>query len=202
MQPITTSERVSANYRYIAAYNEVNARIAQRQQALAIYITLVIGLITALVASKRIEVQNSLTSEWLLYGFPVASACLVLLNYKYEGTLSNLRQYLSELESINNINMDLPSFNTETRWAVGANKARRFHNFACAVLIAASNAIALGVFCRIYPQHFQTNLIAIWITGIVAFVSVAVFLFLDRLSYKPNKIKFRNTKQAVLPARE
>lgn len=188
-QSTTASDRVSANYRYIAAYNEVNARIAQRQHALSIYITLVVGLIAALVASKRIEGQDSLPVEWLVYGFPIASACLALLNYKYERTLTNLRQYLSELERLNNTNLDLPSYNTEPRWAVGANKARRFHDFACAVLVMACNAIALGVFYRVYSEHFKPNAIAIWMTTVVALVSVAALLSITRFSYKPKLTK-------------
>lgn len=43
---------VDANYRFIAAYQEVNARIAQRQQALALYVTLVVSILAALVALK------------------------------------------------------------------------------------------------------------------------------------------------------
>jgi hypothetical protein len=189
-QSTTTSDRVSANYRYIAAYNEVNARIAQRQHALSIYITLVVGIIAALVASKRVEAQDNLPIEWLLYGFPVASAFLALLNYKYERIITNLRQYLSELERLNNTNMDLPSYNTDTRWAVGANKARRFHDFACAVLVAACNSIAIGVFYRIYPEHIQSNLFVIWVTTIVALLCVAALLAMTRFSYKPkwNKV--------------
>ena len=41
---------VDANYRFIAAYQEVNARIVQRQQALALYVTLTVSLLAALVA--------------------------------------------------------------------------------------------------------------------------------------------------------
>ncbi len=42
--------RVDANYRFIAAYKEVNARVAQRQQALGLYVSLVVSLLAALVA--------------------------------------------------------------------------------------------------------------------------------------------------------
>jgi hypothetical protein len=127
--------------------------------------------------------------EWLLYGFPIASACLALLNYKYERTLTNLRQYLSELERLGNTNLDLPSYNVEPRWAVGANKGRRFHDFACALLVMACNAIALGVFYRIYPEHFKPNSLAIWVTIVVALISVAAFLLITRFSYKPKLTK-------------
>jgi len=44
---------VDANYHFIAASNEVNARITQRQQTLALYITLVLGLIAAGGLARR-----------------------------------------------------------------------------------------------------------------------------------------------------
>ncbi|AFY30796.1 hypothetical protein [Calothrix sp. PCC 7507] len=184
-QPATTIDHVSANYRYIAAYNEVNARIGQRQHALSLYITLVVGLIAALVASKRIEEPNTLLIEWLVYGFSIASVCLVLLNYKYEQTLTNLRHYLSELERLNNTSLDLPSYNTESRWTVNANKARRFHDLACALLVGACNTIALGVFYKMYPEHFKPSSLVIWVTGVVALGSVAALLLMTRFSYRP-----------------
>jgi multisubunit Na+/H+ antiporter MnhB subunit len=185
MQPMTTSDCVSANYRYIAAYNEVNARIVQRQHALSVYITLVVGLIAALIASKRLEQPNTSLIEWLVYGFSIASVSLVLLNYKYEQTLTNLRQYLSELEHLNNSSLELPSYNTETRWTVNANKARRFHDFACAVLVGACNVIALGVLYRMYPEHFKPSSLVIWVTGIVTLGSVAALVLMSQFSHKP-----------------
>ena len=45
-------DHVAANYRYIAAYNEVTARVSQRQQSLVFYATLVFGLLAALLASR------------------------------------------------------------------------------------------------------------------------------------------------------
>jgi multisubunit Na+/H+ antiporter MnhB subunit len=184
-QPLSTTDHVSANYRYIAAYNELNARIGQRQHALSLYITLVVGLIAALVASKRVEEPSTLLIEWLIYGFSVASVCLVLLNYKYEQTLTNLRQYLSELEQLNNVSLELPSYNTETRWTTTANKARRFHDFACAVLVGACNVIALGVFYKVYPDHFKPSSYVVWITSLVALGSLAALLSMTRFSHKP-----------------
>ena len=41
---------VDANYRFIAASQEVNARITQRQQALSLYVTMTIGLLAALAS--------------------------------------------------------------------------------------------------------------------------------------------------------
>jgi len=52
---MTIKSIVDANYRFIAAYQEVNARINQRQQALALYATLTVSLLAALVALKPSE---------------------------------------------------------------------------------------------------------------------------------------------------
>lgn len=67
---------VDANYRFIAAYQEVNARIAQRQHALALYVTLVVSILAALVALKPGATAGHEPVEWLILGFPVASTCL------------------------------------------------------------------------------------------------------------------------------
>lgn len=183
MQPKLASDYVSVNYRYIAAYNEVNARITQRQHALSVYIALIVGLVAAPVASRQIEPAN-LPVEWIVCGFPIASICLVLLNYKYERTLTNLRQYLSELERLNNC-LALPSYNTETRWAANANKARRFHDIACAVLVISCNGIALGLFYQMYPEQFKLTSPTVWPTSIVALASVGALLSLSRFSHRP-----------------
>ena len=91
---------VDANYRFIAAYNEVNARITQRQQALALYVTLVVSLLAALVALKSGEARGEVPVEWLMLGFPVASLSLAFLNYKAERAITNLRRFLSALEQL------------------------------------------------------------------------------------------------------
>lgn len=88
---------IDANYRYIAASQEINTRIAQRQQALALYVTLTVGLLATLVALKPSSNNSELPIEWLVLGFPVASICLVFLNYKAERAITNLRRFLSEL---------------------------------------------------------------------------------------------------------
>lgn len=123
---------VDANYRFIAAYQEVNTRIAQRQQALVLYVTLVVGLLAALVALKSANISENAPIEWLLLGFPVASLALAFLNYKAERSITNLRCFLAELEQLNNAHEILPSYNTDPKWSVGANKVRRFHDFAAA----------------------------------------------------------------------
>lgn len=176
---------VDANYRFIAAYQEINARITQRQQALALYVTLIVSLLAALVALKPGQGASQLPIEWLVLGFPVASTCLAFLNYKAERAITNLRHFLSELEKLDNAHESLPSYNTDPKWAMGANKARRFHDFAAAVLVAGGNAIGLGAVIKIYPERMADNPLVIWLTIIVAVVSFVALLLIPRWSYRP-----------------
>jgi hypothetical protein len=176
---------VDANYRFIAAYQEVNARINQRQQALALYVSLVVSLLAALVALKPGPGAHELPIEWLVLGFPVASTCLAFLNYKAERAITNLRHFLSTLERMNNANEDLPSYNTDPKWAHGANKARRFHDYAAAVLVAGGNAIGVGAMLKIYPERMADHPVAVGITLVVAVASFAALLLIPRWSYRP-----------------
>jgi len=176
---------VDANYRFIAAYQEVNVRIAQRQQALALYVTLTVSLLAALVALKPGESSGKLPIEWLVMGFPVASMCLVLLNYMAERAITNLRSFLATLERQDDAHKYLPSYHVDPVWTLAANKARRFHVFAAAVLVAGGNAIGLGAVIKIYPERIAANPSIVWVTGIVAVGSLVALLMIPRWSYKP-----------------
>jgi hypothetical protein len=182
---LSTKSVVDANYRFIAANQEVNARIAQRQQALTLYVTLTVSLLAALVALKPGEGSEKLPIEWLVLGFPVASTCLAFLNYKAERAISNLRQFLSALERLGDAHEILPSYNTDPKWAMGANKARRFQDYAAAVLVVAGNAIGLGAVIKIYPEHMAANPAIVWISITVAVISLIALLVIPRWSYKP-----------------
>jgi hypothetical protein len=182
---VTVKYIVDANYRFIAAYQEVNARISQRQQALALYVTLVVSLLAALVALKPGEAEADVPVEWLIAGFPVASICLAFLNYKAERAITNLRRFLSALEQLNNAHEDLPSYNTHPTWALGANKARRFHDYAAAVLVAGGNIIGLGAVVKIYPERIADTPIALWLSVFIAIVSLIILLATPHWSYKP-----------------
>ena len=184
---MASGSHVDANYRFIAAYQEVNTRINQRQQALTLYVTLIVSLLAALVALKPGEGSGRLPIEWLVLGFPVASTCLAFLNYKAERAITNLRHFLSALERLNNAHQQLPSYNTDPRWSAGANKARRFQDFASAILVAGGNAIGLGAVFKIYPERVAENPAVVWITGIVAVVSLIALLLIPRWSYRPYK---------------
>lgn len=132
---------VDANYRFIAAYQEVNTRISQRQQALAIFVSCTLGLLAVVVALRP---QADGAAAWLALGFPVAALCFALLNHKSEQAISHLRLFLCELEKLDDAHRRLPSYNSDRRWAEGANSARRFHDFAAAALVAGGNIAGLG----------------------------------------------------------
>lgn len=178
---------VDANYRFIAASQEVNARINQRQHALALYVTLVVSLLAALVALKPSEGNSTAPIEWLLLGFPVASVCLAFLNFKAERAITNLRRFMSALERLENAHESLPSYNTHPKWAMGANKARRFHDYAAAVLVAGGNTVGLGAVLKIYPQRIADAPVALWLSVAVAFASVAALLLSPRWSFTPEE---------------
>ncbi len=176
---------VDANYRFIAAYNEVNARITQRQQALALYVTLVVSLLAALVALKSSEARGEVPVEWLMLGFPVASLSLAFLNYKAERAITNLRRFLSALEQLDDAHLLLPSYNTHQKWATGANKARRFHDYASAILVAGGNLIGLGAVVKIYPQRVAESSVALWLSIAIAAAAVLAILLSPQWGYKP-----------------
>ncbi len=176
---------VDANYRFIAAYQEVNARIAQRQQALALYVTLVVSILAALVALKPGAVAGHVPVEWLILGFPVASTCLAFLNFKAERAITNLRHFLSSLERLERDVHALPSYNTDPRWAFGANKARRFHDFAAAVLVAGGNGIGLAAGYSIYTDRISENRAILWTAVVLSLASLAALLLNPRWSFRP-----------------
>lgn len=177
---------VDANYRFMAASQEINSRISQRQQALGLYVTLTVGLLATLVALKPGNTGGELPVEWLVLGFPVASTCLVFLNYKAELAITNLRRFLSELERLDNAHQRLPSYNTDPKWAKTANEARRFHVFAAAILVVGANTIGLGAVIKIYPERIAENPIAIWLSAIIAVASLIALLRILKWSYRPD----------------
>jgi hypothetical protein len=152
---------------------------------LTLYVSLVVSLLAALVALKPGAVGGELPIEWLLLGFPVASTSLAFLNYKAERAITNLRQFLAAMEQLGDAHLSLPSYNTEPQWSQGANKARRFHDYASAVLVAGGNAIGLGAVIKIYPERVADNPLVLWITGGVALACLAALLLTPKLSYTP-----------------
>ncbi|WP_447590913.1 hypothetical protein [Aquipseudomonas campi] len=180
--PIPT---VDANYRFIAAYQEVNARVAQRQHALALYVTLIVSLLAALVALRPSTSEHPAPIEWLILGFPVAAICFAFLNYKAERAITNLRTFLSTLERLGDANEHLPSYNTDPKWSYSANKARRFHDYAAAVLVAGGNLVGLGAAHSIYPQRIAAEPVFIYVAVVLAIGSFVVVLLTPKWRYSP-----------------
>lgn len=182
---MSDKSHVDANYRFIAASQEVNVRIAQRQQALTLYVTLTVSLLAALVALKPGEGGSRLPTEWLVLGFPLASVFLTFLNYKAERTITNLRSFLSALERLNNVHLQLPSYNTDPRWASGANKVRRFQDYAAAVLSAGSNSMGIAALYRVYPERIAESPWLLWVSVVAAVLATIALLIIPRWSYLP-----------------
>ncbi len=179
---------VSANYRFVGAYQEVNTRIAQRQQALTIYASLVLSLLAAMVALKPGAAAADLPIEWLAMGFPLASCFLAALSYKAERALTNLRQFLCALERIGNADRTLPSYNADPMWAINANSARRFQDYAAAMLAGGGNLLGISVAAKVYPQRFADDPAVLWLAAAVAVASVLALLLIPRhFSYTPEK---------------
>jgi len=178
---------VDANYRFIAAYQEVNARIVQRQQSLALFVTLTATLLAGLLALHPGNAGHQLPVEWLVFGFPVTSLCLAFLNYKAERAITNLRSFLSALEKLDEAHIRLPSYNTDPRWAHGVNKVRRFHDIAAAVLATGANAIGIGVVLQLYPERLADKPFVPWLLVASAIVSILALLVIPRWSYRPDE---------------
>ncbi len=121
-------------------------------------------------------------------GFSSSIYLLSFLNYKAERAITNLRRFLSELEQLGNTHETLPSYNTDPKWAITANEARRFHIYAAAMLVAGANAVRLGAVIKIYPERVAENPIAIWVSGIVAAISFVALLLILKWSYRPINI--------------
>lgn len=175
---------VDANYRFIAAAQEANARIAQRQQSISLYVTIVLSLLAAIVALGNGHAGGAPEVAWLLLGFPLASLCLVFLNYRSEVALANLRRFLSELEQLDGAHERLPSFNTDARWTLAANKARKFHDIASAVLAAGAHAIGIAVASSAAGSSQQTVVLSV-ITGVAGVAVTIALLIIPRWQYQP-----------------
>ena len=151
--PPPSGDYVLTNFRYLSAYNELVARISQRQQTLTLFVAIFTGLVTALIATKELFKTGDSTVEWIIAGFPFATISLTLLNYKYEQLISILREYLSDLEQVKDAHLFYPSYNCSEKYIKRANKARHFHDLTCATMIIAYNAVAIGIFQAISHTH-------------------------------------------------
>ncbi|RYZ93085.1 MAG: hypothetical protein EOO68_22055 [Moraxellaceae bacterium] len=115
---------------------------------------------------------------------PPITTTFAFLNYKYERIITNLRQYLSRLEQFNHAHLALPSYNTDPEWVSSNNHARRFHDYACAILILACNSIGISAFYVLYPLRFSESYWVLIVVGMVALLTAGLHWFLPRFGYK------------------
>lgn len=149
-----TDPKVALNYRYTATYNELCTRIAQRQQAMQIYVMVLAFIVAALVNLSTQTLAQGQTAPVgpLFLGIPIISLYYACLTLKHEMMISNLRAYLKRLERINTTPAEEISFNSDERWRRPTLRWRRFHDIAAAILVAAGNAFAFYVASEAYPD--------------------------------------------------
>lgn len=142
-EQIANIATVNLNFRYIAAWNEVSARIAQRQNAITIYAT-GSGLFLTILAGATVpeSVDRTVVSLFSLL-LPILSLCFAFLNYKHNETITLLREFLAECEQKGDaIPLKLPNYNSGD-YRVRADQYRRWHDFSAALLIVLFNVLGL-----------------------------------------------------------
>lgn len=160
---------------------------------MTIYASLVLSLLAAMVALRPGGAAAGLPIEWLAMGFPLASCFLAALSYKAERALTNLRQFLCALERIGNADRMLPSYNADPVWATKANSARRFQDYAAAMLATGGNLLGISVAAKVYPQSFADDPVVLWLAAAVAVASVLALLLIPRhFSYTPEAVDLAN----------
>ncbi|MEO7777084.1 MAG: hypothetical protein ABIY63_06100 [Fibrobacteria bacterium] len=178
---------VLANFRYLAVYNELVARISQRQHTLTLFVGIFSGLITALILTRDIFRTDHASIVWLMAGFPMASIILTFLNFKYETLISILRSYLAELERVKEAHASLPSYNCDSGYMRRANRARYFHDLACGALLLAYNCAALGTYVSICGDAIAPYAGVIALVAGFALACFLAHLQLRRIYYLPSQ---------------
>ncbi|MBV9493958.1 MAG: hypothetical protein JOZ54_06910 [Acidobacteria bacterium] len=191
LPPYLAVDTVSMNYRYAGAWHEVNARIAQRQNALNIYVSLASGIVGILFASSRVgqaAAMNILGFVWLL---PIISVAFAFLNYKHDRTIALLRHFMAECERLNvedREGLQVIGYNSSAFYMNAADGARRFHDLSSAALVLLFNAIGLVVAYNAHPDTFGHPA---W--PIVLYFVVAIFAMwlVTRASWQPHTFEAR-----------
>lgn len=144
---------VGLNYRYASAWNEVNSRIAQRQNTVTIYVTLSTAIITFFLTgpSSGEAINRNLFSLFI----PVVSLVFGFLNYKHDKTIALLRSFLAECEKVPYSGAKLVGYNSDTTYKDEANKFRNYHDLACTLLIVLYNIVGFYAAFHAFPDAFS-----------------------------------------------
>jgi hypothetical protein len=127
--------RVSADARYLGAWNEINARIAQRQALITIYTSL------ALAALGAPLLQGAGGLWRLCYAAGPLSVLFAMLLRMHERMILLLARFLAECEG--SLTGDsLPRYYAAVEWTAPVARARRIHDWVCFCLVFGINAAA------------------------------------------------------------
>jgi len=172
---------VSMNYRYAGAWHEVNARIAQRQNALNIYVSLASGIVGILFAAGRRGAEG-LSFIWLL---PIISVAFAFLNYKHDKTIALLRAFMAECEA-HNVDqypgLNLLGYNRSAFYMAEADSARKFHDLSSAALMLLFNTIGLAIAHSAQASSFQHPT---WPLAIYFGVALFAMWLVTKASWRP-----------------
>jgi hypothetical protein len=165
---------VSIDIRYLTAWNEVNTRITLRQNALSLYITLVLGIAAALLTGKS---SQAFDSKWLSYGFPIISLVFAFLNLKHELTIRNLRLYLCECEKLIVSPFDALGYHATDKWSQRADNIRIFHDVASALLVLSCSVLGWYTIYSADSTLINWNSVLAWIFVFSTLASVLMTLY-------------------------
>lgn len=147
---------VQLSYRYRAAWGEIGTRIAQRQNALQIYVTLATGILAVIFTGRPLQLDNAghkINPNVFFFLLPIVSLTFAFLNFKHERTIAILRQFLTACETVNNSHSNpLPNYHGDEKYYKSAKRVRNWHDYASILLIIVFNAIGGWVASEAFPQ--------------------------------------------------
>ncbi|MEY9604297.1 amino acid transporter [Bradyrhizobium japonicum] len=173
---------VSADARYLAAWSEVNTRIAQRQNAFYIFLT--ISLVVIAFSFSKDGAEELRTRALVLLAVPLTGLAMALLNDKHDQTISLLRSFLRECEkrgaADEALQLRLISYNLNLDFADPAAEFRRHHNRAFVIAIALISTVAfLTLVSKNSSALFSLDLLSLavaYVIGYVALTAAAMYV--------------------------
>lgn len=174
---------VNLNSRYISAYNEINTRIAKRQDAIIIYIS-----IMAVVVSF-VNTEFGKTNLYIVGAIiPFLTFIYMFLNIKHDSTILKLREYLYSCEEYTrNQSADfasMPAYHMEGKFIVAANNLRTFHDYAISLLILFTNGIALAILIKSNTTGIVWTDWPFFIYYFFVFGPAFLIVYINRTNYK------------------
>jgi hypothetical protein len=199
------ADSLGINVRYQMAWTEIATRIAQRQNALYLYLAIsgaLLGFcvqdpVLHFVIDGRLVDQVSrgrlLAQLFGAAGIPLAGKIFAELNRKHEGTIRLLRSFLEECEErVGSENGRPPlTYNSSPRYRVRANELRELHDrvFCSCIMFFGIAAFVSGIFIghRFLPEVLVGSVLAgysvLW--GIIIAVFTCDAIEIVRREYEP-----------------